>query len=443
MNDRQENSTSRLKKFFLHDLWQLELERFSRLRAFLYRSIRLAYLIGKEFVRDQLLVQAGSLVYSTLFAIVPFLAVLFYTTKAFRYQYLVETLLDLMLRPLGDQIKSIVIPRILQLVNNANLNTIGFIGFVFLIFSLIGILFTVEQSFNHIWCHRQSRGWKERFLSYSFLGLIGPVMLISIIGMTTYWQSSVYIETVRELTWLKSLLQKAFPLLLVWGMIFMVIWIMPGAKVRARSALIGSMISGTLLHLGNLGISRYLVTTYESGSQAAIYAGLAALPLLLFWLYFGWCAVLLASEIAFAHQHLRRLVLEEKSKRLSFVFEEGIALRILLLIGRAHQSQQRMPTAESLSMAMEIPEAMVEDLLQLFIRKRIVRRIDGEPERFGLLIEPAQLRISEVVLALRQSSEEASMLQLPLSVKIIQLQSRINGAIERAVEDLTLADLCK
>ncbi len=432
-----------IKKFLLHDLWIQELERLSRLSAFLYRSVRLVYLVIREFIKDQLLVQAASLVYSTLFAIVPFTVVLFYIMKAFGYQDMLQQTLQIAMQPLGTRAVATIVPKILQFVQNTNLNTIGIIGFIILIFTLISILFTIELSFNQIWCRQCTRNWRRRFFAYVSLILIGPILVALVIGLTTFWQSPEYAAGIKQIPFIQNLYRKLFPLVLSWLVIFLVIWIMPSARVKVRSAVVGAVIGGTLWHLVNVIIARFMVSVYESGTQAAIYAGFAALPLFLFWLFFGWCAVLLASEISFAHQNLRKLVLEEKYKRLSFIYEEGVALRILLLITRAMQHGQRPPSLESLSMAMEVPESAIAEILSILIAKGIVRAIGEEPKRYLLSRDPQAIRLSEVLLALRQSEEDSSKLLLPLSMKIIQIQSRIDAAIEEVSKDMTLVDLCE
>ncbi|MBN2355725.1 YihY family inner membrane protein [candidate division KSB1 bacterium] len=430
-----------IKQFLLHDLWILELEHLSRLTAFIYRSLRLFYLVVREFIKDQLLVQAGSLVYSTLFAIVPFLVVMFYIMEGFGHQEMLQQTLLIAMQPLGEKTLNTIVPKIMQFVQNTNLKTIGIIGFIILIITLISILFTIELSFNRIWCRMCRRNWRRRFLAYLSLILIGPVLVVLIIGMTTFWQSAEYAETIKQIPFIQELYQKLFPLVLSWLVIFLVILIMPSAKVRIRSALVGAVIGGTLWHLVNVLIARFMVSVYESGTQAAIYAGFAALPLFLFYMFFGWSAVLLASEISYAHQNIRKLVLEEKYKRISFIYEEGLTLRILLLITRAVQHGQRPPSIESLSMAMEVPESAIDELLEIMIAKDIVKTIDDDTTRYILARDPQAIAISEILLALRQTEDESVKLLLPLSVKIVQLQNEINQAIEAVGKDKTLADL--
>ena len=77
-----------------------------------------------------------SLVYSTLFALVPVVAVAFSVLKAFGYHRELEPVLYEFLRPLGEK-GSELTAKIMEFVENVQSTLLGTVGFVFLLYTVI------------------------------------------------------------------------------------------------------------------------------------------------------------------------------------------------------------------------------------------------------------------------------------------------------------------
>ena len=91
-----------------------------------------------------------SLVYSTLFAIVPVIAVAFAVLKAFGFHRELEPVLYEFLRPLGEQGQALA-RNIMGFVENVQGTVLGTIGFVFLLYTIVSMIQKMEEALNFVW----------------------------------------------------------------------------------------------------------------------------------------------------------------------------------------------------------------------------------------------------------------------------------------------------
>ena len=112
--------------------------------------LRYVYALLRDLARGDLGLRAMSLVYSTLFAIVPVIAVAFAVLQAFGYQRELEPVLYELLRPLGDQGQRVA-ARIMGFVGNVQGTLVGTVGVAFLLYTAVTTVQKVEEAFNFTW----------------------------------------------------------------------------------------------------------------------------------------------------------------------------------------------------------------------------------------------------------------------------------------------------
>ena len=100
---------------------------------------RYLYPILRDFVRGDVGLRAMSLVYTSLFALVPVVAVSFSVLKAFGYSREIEPVLFEFLRPLGPKGYELT-ATIMRFVENAQTTLLGTVGFVFLVYTVITLI---------------------------------------------------------------------------------------------------------------------------------------------------------------------------------------------------------------------------------------------------------------------------------------------------------------
>ncbi len=139
--------------------------------------LRYVYALVRDLARGDLGMRAMSLVYSTLFAIVPVIAVAFSVLKAFGYHRELEPVLYEFLRPLGEQGFELT-AKIMQFVENVQGTLLGTIGFVFLLYTVVSMIQKIEEALNFTWHVDRPRSLARRVSEYLVVMIVGPCVAV-------------------------------------------------------------------------------------------------------------------------------------------------------------------------------------------------------------------------------------------------------------------------
>ena len=237
---------------------------------------------------------AGSLTFTSLLSMVPFLAVslalftrfpLFSRFEAALEEHLLKSLLP-------ADIARTVLATLHQFAANAS--SLTWAGSLFLLATAIAMLLTVENVFNQIWNVKRNRPLLKRVGLYLLiLALAPPALGVSL------WATSYVLGV--SMGWLGPLPPSARfvldlgPLLLAWAGVSCLFYFVPNTPVRRRDALLGGLLASAALELGKRGFAAYLmnVPTYR-----AVYGAFAVFPMFLLWVYFSWLVTLAAALVA-------------------------------------------------------------------------------------------------------------------------------------------------
>ncbi len=427
-------------KYFIHDFWHRERSELSKVRDFIYKHLQLSFIVVRAFFRDKLYDSAGALVYTTLLSLVPFLAVLFAMMKSLDWQQYIVTILSLALHPLGEQAVAILVPQIMSFVMNANIETLGYIGFVLLLLSLLFIISTIESSFNAIWRVRSVRAMHRLILEYAGFLFFVPVLGIALLGWAISSNLLQWTERIEPNGIAIWLLQDAAPFLVTLFIFYYLIHFLPNTRVKVKSAFAGAVIGSILWTLSNWIFAAFLSTVYVQGSQAAIYARLAVLPLLLIWLYAGWTILLFAAQVAYAHQNMDKILWNEKHPYLSPLFYENLSLKILLLTYQLHALTRNPISEEELSDYFRIPEDVIHTVAEELAAARYLVILEGDVLRFAPA-KPADLVIAaEVMLQLRRLANATTPIS-GIDRMTARMAQKTETAIKRSWSHITLQNL--
>ncbi len=171
-------------------------------RPLLLRFAHFWLLVGKSFIRNRCPVRASALSYTTLLALIPLLAVCVSIGTSFLQQQ--------GKKPVDDMIRGLVrnvapmldlevktgeaarennldkfVTNITSFIDKVNTGTVGLTGTIALIFVAIGLLRTIEATFNDIWGITSGRSWIASIIQYWATITLGPVVLLLVVGLTT------------------------------------------------------------------------------------------------------------------------------------------------------------------------------------------------------------------------------------------------------------------
>jgi membrane protein len=216
---------------------------------------------------------------------------------------------------------------------------------------------------------------------------------------------------------------------------------MPNVKVSPRAALIGGIFGGTLWQISQWG---YLNFQVGVARYNAIYGTMAALPILMVWIYLSWMIVLLGLEMTYATQNLRTIRQDLRGKRVNYASLQFIALTVLLFIGRRFYLGKAALGQEELATQLDAPPRLLRTILSELTRLGFVVSTDQGNDNVGY--QPAQslekIKLYDVVLGLAVDGTDYSYLRNTSERGVVAgVAETLQKAEEQALAGMTLRDL--
>ncbi|MBF3377494.1 YihY family inner membrane protein [Leptospira borgpetersenii serovar Balcanica] len=134
-----------------------------------------------RFIKDDCLMQASGISYTTIVSLIPMLTValsLITITSGLenRKEEIFDTINTFILQSNINVDINTYLETIGELIDTAT--QIGAIGFVILVFSATAVLRSLENAFNGIWKIRSNRSLFQKFVFYFFVLAIGPLLFV-------------------------------------------------------------------------------------------------------------------------------------------------------------------------------------------------------------------------------------------------------------------------
>jgi len=296
----------RLQSFFTEQIWGAPGAGVRRGQAFLYRLSRIAYSSVRGFFDNRLTVRAAALTYFSVLSIVPFLAFAFAILKGFgAYSSFIEGTVRPYLQQTftGNEALLESSNRILHFVERTDVSKLGTFGLLFLVYTSLSLISSVEQALNEIWGAKTTRPVLRQVTDYVTLLVTTPLLILVATTFATAAQSSDAVRFLRHSVGLGPVIDflLRFTSVLVVGVaLFAIYTILPNVHTRPRSALFGAAVAAVLwqgalvLHVQfQMGVAKY----------NALYSVMSALPIFLVWTYVSWLIVLVGAQVAASHQN--------------------------------------------------------------------------------------------------------------------------------------------
>ncbi len=238
---------------------------------------------------------AASLTFTSLLALVPLMSVAFSLFSALPlFSGWLETVeqfvLDIFVPTVGEGVKNYLLGFVHK---TAGLSTIGSAG---LFVTAILLLNTIDVTFNRIWRIKRTPRTLVRLLLLLFFLLLGPLILAASLAATTFIMALPYVSETMNSFGLRTIILTMLPMVATCLLLaFMYHWI-PNTPVLWRHAFAGGAVATILFEVAKYLFALYIAwfPTYE-----LLYGALAAIPLLLLWMYVSWLIVLLGAEITY------------------------------------------------------------------------------------------------------------------------------------------------
>lgn len=359
----------------------------------------------KSFFNADIQSRACAMTYRTMLAIVPALALLFAIGKGFGLQ---DILRDEVIGGLPSQASALT--SIFNYVDSyleqsSSQGVFLGIGIVLLLWTLISLLSSVENSFNSIWGVKEGRSIWRKTTDYLAIFLILPVLMICASGITVFVTSVT--DKLFPASWVTStvsLLLDAASLLMIWMFFTGVYMLIPNTKVRFKNALVAGILAGTafiilqwLFITGQVYVSKY----------NAIYGSVAFIPLLLIWMQLVWVITLAGAIVCYSSQNIFQFNFSKEISSISLNYRIKILISVATIIVKRFEAEERPLSDDEIARDYGLPSSMVTKAVNFLIDAKIIMRavIDPKSEKFGLVpaIDTSRLTVSEVITRVRQT----------------------------------------
>ena len=400
--------------------------------------LRYLYAMVRDFFSGQLTMRAMSLVYTTLLSIVPLLAFSFAILKGFGIFNQLEPYLADMLSPLGPQGERIT-TQVLDLVDNVRGSVLGGVGLAFFLWTAISMVQKVEESFNYTWYVSKPRSFSRRFTEYLIVLLVGPLLMVTAMGMLTSIQSNTVVQWVitnKALGPVFVLVGKLVPYVLISGVFTFLYIFMPNTKVNFKSALVGGLAGGFMWATVGAIFTSFIL--YASRTLA-VYAGFAVAITTLIWLYLNWLILLIGAQLAFYHQRPAFLRTGRQHPRLSNAMRERLALNVMFQVGSAFRSPGKTVTAGEISERARIPSIALSPIIIALEESNLLLSTENEELLPGR--EMSRTKLSDIVDVVRVKGETGSHREPKWEKTVDALGDDLDNAVAGVLGDRTLADL--
>ncbi len=397
-----QNPFQQLQHRFEYWLFDLPEEVGSRTLPLLVGPLRYAYALLRDFVRGELGLRAMGLVYTSLFALVPVVAVSFAVLKAFGYHRELEPVLFEFLRPLGDKGFELT-GQIMEFVENAQTTVLGTVGFVILIYTVLVMIQKIEGALNFTWQVERPRSLAKRISEYLVIMMIGPVIMVASMVLLTRIEASDILSKLSGLaataTGAKGLRAHFAPYVLVIGLFWFVYYYMPNTRVRWQSAFIGAVFGGAAWVAVGAIFARIVVYSTQT---AVIYSGFAIVLLFLVWLHVSWLIMLLGGQLSFYTQHPEHLRTGNGPIPTTSVLRERIAICAMYLLGqRFIQGGERWKVSD-LADHMDVPASLIDGTLCLLEDRGLV--MTAEDDTVAPARDLASISLADILDAIRHET---------------------------------------
>lgn len=246
----------------------------------------------KQCMDDRCPEIAASLAYTTLLGLIPLAVIIYkiFTTALIdpELQLKVQEFVFNSLSPTtADQVREYLFDSATQA------NSINIIGLLMLFISVIIMMYTIDSALNSIWKINKPRYLIRRFFVYAAVLVFGPLAISLSMVVSTYLASIPLIADLMNTNIDKGLINR-LPLFITWIAFTMLYKWIPDCEVNWLHAFAGGTIAACLFEIAKSGFTLYIsyFPTYE-----LLYGALAAIPLLLIWIYLTWLIVLIGAEI--------------------------------------------------------------------------------------------------------------------------------------------------
>jgi len=433
----------RSKQWFDSILWQEYVGQHPWWRRFLIRTAQISYAVIRDLGEGQLSLRAMSLVYYTVIASIPLLALTFSVLKGLGAHNAMEPALLSILAPLGERSPEVT-ASIIQFVDNVRVDVLSILSLGVLLYTVLRMMQSIEMSFNFIWEVDEARNLASRISEYLFAIIVSPLLIFLSVGITSYVNTnffSRYLETLsfgssllQLLAWLTPFFFMSFAFALAYAFI-------PNTRVRFSSAFIAGIMTAIIWRIMGWLFQSFFAS---DSPNAIIYLAFFTVILVMIFVYVAWLVLLVGSSTAFYHQYPERARIGHRRISFSLAQQEEVALTVAYLIVIRFHAKAGPWSAAELARHLQLNQLAVNNAIELLTKTDFVLTTNEDPPRYLPCYAVGDVSILELRKKIRAYTEPALQhyKQPPAAqARISQFMREIDTVLDHNLGDQHFLDL--
>ena len=431
-----------VRRFLSEEVWTKDPASLKRHEAYLASAWRLVYSTVGAYRDFQIQLRTMSLVYTTLLSMVPLLAVSFSVLRAFGVHDQAEPLLLNFVKPLGPQ-GAVIVRNIIGYIDRIKIGVLSSVGLSLLFYSMIGVLYKIEEALNYIWRVKKPRSFSRRFSDYLSVLLVGPILMFSAMGLTAAIQSNAIVQRIASIGALGQayiFIGHLLPYVTTCVAFTIIYILMPNTKVKFKSALAGGIFAGVVWEVTGWAFATFIAS---SKSYSAVYAGFAILLLFMMWLYWSWLIFLIGGYVSFFYQYPRFA-----GKRgvptgaMGGNARERLAIIVMYLIGYNFSFNRPPWTLDTLSECLGLPSDIVLEAVSALEGDKLIYETAGNGAGYLPGRDTGSITVKEIVAKARATGDISFKLRNREEIpEVDRLFRRIEENMSDTLDGWTLKDL--
>lgn len=366
---------TRLYKYVTTGVWEDTRDKLS------VRIVKTLNLAVRSFLDRDLQIKSMALTYSTVLAIVPAFALLIAIGRGFGFQKILESSLYAYF-PSQTKAVAAALSFVDSYLTNASQGIFVGAGVLFLLWTIISLLSSIEQAFNSIWDVKHDRSFYQKVTAYIAVCLLVPILMVCSSGISIFMATTLQNQLhLKFLTPFVNFTLEATPVLFAWGGFTLCYALIPNTKINIKYAAIAGAfgaISFQVLQLlfvnGQIYVSKY----------NAIYGSFSFLPLLLIWLQLSWLILLSGCVLSYSLQNVFTFNFLGDVSTVSENYRRKIATIIMAILIESRKDNRQPMTVNEISMNYGLPIRIVNRIIDTFHEANLIYFVVLKGDHIGV-----------------------------------------------------------
>jgi len=357
----------------------LEIRADGRTGAVVIRILRIAALLYRRALVDDVPAMASALAYKTLLGLIPILVVVTLVAKTlmgaqfapFVAGFIGSLGLDRMeiVPPsdgaptgngpvaLGSWVETLV-----RQASEIDLSALGWVGVVVTVASAIWLMTSIELSFNRVYRASQGRTWVKRVILYWFVLTASPLLIGAIPLLSAVLHGARDTPGVGLLV---TLVDTVWNVGVLWALLTVIYLIVPAGRVRPQAAMIGALAASVII----IALKGLLAAYFQHAfGMSRLYGSLGLVPVFMFWMWVVWMAVLGGLEVSAIAQTVRVRGLDAGTAADDHAAADPMLTVAAMECAAAQWRAGQPVTRDSVAAELCIDDRLAGDLLEELVR---------------------------------------------------------------------------